>query len=354
MALGAALHHHGMRNIKRLAWWLCFLLACGWLVASGSNQVQQLASAHRSVPFYLLLSLLLAIPTSIVTLAVGFLLECLLVGWSRSSLKTLLEAPPSVRLDALAAAVQLLPHRLLSYILSLGLLYAVDTRLVHPRDASLTGHLPSWGIQVACFLMLQSLVGYWLHRLEHTIPALWSLHKFHHSADRMSILTTDRQTDLTRGLEEIVLLLFLGLSDPPLPKTGAASPLFVILVIYFIYRTFVRVNQYLCHSNLSTDYGWIGRWLIVSPRMHRLHHAKPPEYHNKNFTFDLVIWDRLFGTYATCGARAADHMSLGLDENPFNSGRSVKCVLRDYFVTSYVVFWRSLRQGFRAWLPARL
>jgi sterol desaturase/sphingolipid hydroxylase (fatty acid hydroxylase superfamily) len=304
-----------MRNIKRLAWWLCFLLACGLLAGTGSNQVQQLVNAHRGVPFYLLLSLLLAVPTSIVTLAVGFLLECLLVGWSRSSLKTLLEAPSSVRLDALAAAVQLLPHRLLSYILSLGLLYAVDTRLVHPADASLTGHLPSWGIQVACFLMLQSLVGYWLHRLEHTIPALWSLHKFHHSADRMSILTADRQTDLTRGLEEIVLLLFLRLSDPPLPKTGAASPL---------------------------------------PRMHRLHHAKPPEYHNKNFTFDLVIWDRLFGTYATCGARAADHLTLGLDENPFNSGRGLKCVLRDYFITSYVVFLRSLRQGFKAWLPARL
>src|ERR1700677_370901 len=145
-----------MRNIKHLAWWLCFLLACGLLVGTGSNQVQQLASAHRSVPFYLLLSLLLAIPTSIVTLAVGFLLECLLVGWSRSSLKTLLEAPSSVRLDALSAAMQLLPHRLLSYILSLGLLYAADNHLLHPADISLARHLPSWGIQVACFLMLQS------------------------------------------------------------------------------------------------------------------------------------------------------------------------------------------------------
>jgi sterol desaturase/sphingolipid hydroxylase (fatty acid hydroxylase superfamily) len=342
-----------MRNLKRVAWWLCFLLAWGLLMGTGSNQVQQLVNAHRSVPFYLLLSLLLAIPTSIVTLAVGFVLESLLVGWSRSSLKTLLEAPSSVRLDALSAAMQMLPHRLLSYLLSLGLLYAVDTRLMHPAKISLTGHLSSWGIQVGCLLMLQSLVGYWLHRLEHTIPALWSLHKFHHSADRMSILTADRQTDLTRGLEEIVLLSFLTLSDPTLPPPSAASPLFVIVVIHFMYRTFVRVNQYLCHSNLSTDYGWIGRWLIVSPRMHRLHHAKPPEYHNKNFTFDLVIWDRLFGTYAACDARAADRLQLGLEESPFNSGRGVKSVLRDYFITSYVVFWRSLRQGIRAWLPAR-
>jgi sterol desaturase/sphingolipid hydroxylase (fatty acid hydroxylase superfamily) len=344
-----------MGKIKRLAWLLAFLFACGLLVVTGSSQVQQLASAHRSVPLYLLLSLLFAIPAGIVTLAAAFLLEWLFVGWSRSSLKSLRDAPASVRLDMLSVAITLLPHRWLGYMLSLGLLYAADTYLLQPTNVSLTHLLPWWGIQVACLVVFQSFIAYWMHRLEHTIPALWALHKFHHSADRMSILTTDRQTELTKGVEQIVLFLFLALlSDPTAPKPNAASPLFGLVVIYFVYRTFMGVNHYLCHSNLGTDYGWIGRWLLVSPRMHRLHHATSPQYHNKNFTFDLVIWDRLFGSYASCDAVAASRMQLGLDDNPFNSGSAISCVLRDYFLTPYIVFWHAVRKGFKAWLPAAL
>jgi sterol desaturase/sphingolipid hydroxylase (fatty acid hydroxylase superfamily) len=343
-----------MGKIKRLTWSLCFFFACAALLATGTSQLQHLADAHRSVPFYLLLSFLLAVPTSIVTLAAGYLLEGLLVGWSRSSLRTLREPSASVRLDVLSIAMTLLPHRRLGYILSLGLLLAVDTHALQPPNISLTRFLPTWGIQVGCLLLLQSFIAYWMHRLEHAIPALWALHKFHHSADRLSILTAVRQTELTKGVEQILLLLSLALlSDPTAPKPGAGSPLFAIVVIYFLYRAFVRVNQYLVHSNLSTDYGWIGRWLLVSPRMHRLHHATAPAYHNKNFTFDLVIWDRLFGTYATCDAEAAGSLSLGLDENPFNSSGTIKGVLRDYFLTTYIVFWHALRTGLKAWLPAR-
>ena len=98
--------------------------------------------------------------------------------------------------------------------------------------------------------------------------------------------------------------------------------------------------------------GWIGSWLFVSPRMHRLHHATAPEFYNKNFTFDLVIWDRLFGTYASCDAKTAAELPLGLVDGPFNSSATIKGVLRDYFLTTYGLFWRALRKGFSAWRPA--
>ena len=60
--------------------------------------------------------------------------------------------------------------------------------------------------------------------------------------------------------------------------------------------------------------------IVVPPRMHRLHHARPASYHDRNFTFDLVIWDRLFGTYAAC-APGTDPLTLplGLEE------KSVQC-----------------------------
>jgi sterol desaturase/sphingolipid hydroxylase (fatty acid hydroxylase superfamily) len=344
-----------MEKVKRLAWLLCFLIPCGMLLLTGSSQLQQLLRTHGGLPSYLLLTLLLAIPTSVVTLAAAYLFEGLLAGWQGSSLRALLTESASVRLDILSILPTVLPLRYVGYILSLGLLYVSDTHPTRSGTFSLANALPWWGLQLGCFLLLQSCISYWVHRLEHMVPALWALHKFHHSADRMSILTSHRETELARGVEQILPLLFVALvSEPPAVKSAVgSSPLFAIAAAYFLYRTFIRVNQYLCHSNLTTGYGWIGRWLLVSPRMHRLHHAVSPEYHDKNFTFDLVIWDRLFGTYASCDAATASHIPIGLDDRTFNSGSSVKCVLRDYFLTSYLTFWEALRQGWRAWLPAR-
>jgi sterol desaturase/sphingolipid hydroxylase (fatty acid hydroxylase superfamily) len=343
--------------MKRMVWVLCFVFALALLAITGSTQLQQVAGVHGGVVFHTLLPLFLAIPVGVVTLASAYLLEGLLVGWSHSSFKMLGEASGSVRLDALAVMVDLLSLRHLGYILSLGLLYVIETHSTQAATVLQTRILPSWGIQVGCLLLLASFINYWVHRLEHAIPALWALHKFHHSADRMSILTSHRQTELTKRVEQILeslpFVIFAVVMEPTVPKPDATSALFPLVVIYFFYRTFIRVNQYLVHSNLVTDYGWIGRWLLVSPRMHRLHHAKAPEYHNKNFTFDLVIWDRIFGTYAACDAAEAGAISLGLDENPFNSSGAIKSVLRDYFLTSYIVFWQALRNGLKAWMPPR-
>jgi sterol desaturase/sphingolipid hydroxylase (fatty acid hydroxylase superfamily) len=345
-----------MRKIKLFAWLLCFIFVCGLIVLpAGRGPLQHFVSAHPGVPIYLLLALLLAIPGNIATLVTAFLFEWLMVGWSRSSLKTVWEARASVKLDALSIAMTLLPLGRLGYILSLGLLFAIDTHSVKPQNISLTHFLPLWGIQVTVLVLFQSFISYWMHRLEHAIPALWALHKFHHSADRMSIFTSQRRTVLAKGMEEALLFIpALLLTDPIAAKPTLGSLSFAMVAIYAAFRIFIGINMYLVHSNLTTDYGWIGRWLLVSPRMHRLHHAVSPSYHDKNFTFDLVIWDRLFGTYATCEASAVAGIPLGLDDNPFNDRSTLMGVLRNYFLTPYLVFWNELRKGFKAWLPARL
>jgi sterol desaturase/sphingolipid hydroxylase (fatty acid hydroxylase superfamily) len=346
-----------VEKIKPLAFGgIGLLSAFGLLALTGSTQLQQLLTAHASAPLKLPLLLLLAIPTGIVTLVCAYLIEGAVLGWRNSSLRNLSEASGSVRLDVLCVVLEQLSLKRLGYVLSLGLLYVLETRSTQPLTL-LPAHLPpSWGLQVGCLLLLGSLISYWVHRLEHSIPALWALHKFHHSADRMSVLTSHRQTDFTRTVEQALAtfpLLLFAIAEPTAPKPGVASALFPLVAIYFFYRAFIRVNQYLVHSNLTTDYGWIGRWLLVSPRMHRLHHARAVEYHHKNFTFDLVIWDRIFGTYATCEAADVSEVPIGLDDNPYNHTGTVKGVLRDYFLTPYIVFWRALKDGTKAWLPMR-
>jgi sterol desaturase/sphingolipid hydroxylase (fatty acid hydroxylase superfamily) len=346
-----------MKKLKVLGWSASFLLACALVgVASSHVELQAIAGAHRDFRFYLVLAFLLAIPAKVVMLVAGYLIELLLVGWSESSLRLLLQPRASVRLDVLSIIVMLMvPLRHLGWLMTFGLLYLLESYAAHQPNYSLTHLISTWGPQMAAFLLLQSFVHYWKHRAEHAIPALWALHKFHHSADCMSMLTSARQTQLTKAFEVALVIVPLGLlTSPATPTPGVGSPLYVAVVVYLAYNAFLQVNGYLVHSNMTTDYGWIGRWLFVSPRMHRLHHATAPEYHDKNFTFDLVIWDRLFGTYAHCETAAeALALPLGLDENPFNNQNTVAGVLRDYFLTTYVEFWHELRRGFKAWLPTR-
>jgi sterol desaturase/sphingolipid hydroxylase (fatty acid hydroxylase superfamily) len=346
-----------MQKLKLLGCLISFLFACALVVlVRWHGELQNFAGAHRDVTFYLLLALVLAIPARIIALAAAYLLEVLLVGWSRSSLKMLWEPQASVKLDMVSIMVMLLlPHRRLGYLLSFGLLYATDAYAVRHVNISFTRFLSAWEWQMIFFVLFQSFLQYWMHRLEHMIPALWALHKFHHSADRMSILTSARQTQFSQGVEAGLVLLPMGLlTSPTAPLPAAGSPLFVVAVIFFVYQTFILVNGYLVHSNLQTGYGWIGRWLLVSPRMHRLHHAMTPAYHEKNFTFDLVIWDRLFGTYAMCDAATdVTTIPIGLDNNPFNNRNTIIGALREYFLTTYAIFWRELRRGLTAWQPAR-
>ena len=40
-------------------------------------------------------------------------------------------------------------------------------------------------------------------------------------------------------------------------------------------------------------------WILATPSHHRVHHAINPIYRDKNFGFVTIVWDRLFGTYAT-------------------------------------------------------
>jgi sterol desaturase/sphingolipid hydroxylase (fatty acid hydroxylase superfamily) len=343
-----------MGKIKLLAWWLGFVLV--WALVFVATQHRQLPifGAHRGWGLYLLVAVILAIPAKITVLGAAYLLELLQLGWSRSSLRMLWQPDASVRLDALSLLVMLLlPQRYLGYLLSFGLLYVIDVYTAHQTNFTLTRYLTTWVPQIACFVLFQSFLQYWKHRLQHAVPALWALHKFHHSADRLSILTSARQTQLTKGIESALVLLPAALlTDPTAALPGTRSPAFAFAVIYFGYNAFVQLNGYLVHSNLATDYGWIGRWLLVSPRMHRLHHAKSRAYHDKNFTFDLVLWDRLFGTYASCDT-AADALAtpLGLEKNPFHNSSRLTGLLREYFLTTYVVFWQELRKGFKAWLP---
>jgi len=137
-------------------------------------------------------------------------------------------------------------------------------------------------------LVLHDLWFYWSHRLEHRIPVLWAFHRIHHSDERMNTSTWARDHFLQNSWRAFFSIFTLGLIvDLDLAEAGKAalySNLFLMALSLFY------------HSAIRVRLPWLDR-ILVTPQVHRIHHAVDAGYHNKNFSDALPIFDIVFGTY---------------------------------------------------------
>ena len=57
-------------------------------------------------------------------------------------------------------------------------------------------------------------------------------------------------------------------------------------------------TQFWCHTEIIGPIRWLDPWLNT-PQNHRLHHARARAIADGNYGSNLMLWDRLFGTYRT-------------------------------------------------------
>lgn len=132
-------------------------------------------------------------------------------------------------------------------------------------------------------LLLYDLCYYWSHRLGHEVAFLWASHVVHHSSEHYNLATGLRQTfTATVGRWLFVLPLAL-LGVPP-------AMLLTVALIDLLY-------QYWPHTRLVGRLGWLDR-VLVTPSNHRVHHGQNDYCMDVNYGGILILWDRLFGTYA--------------------------------------------------------
>jgi sterol desaturase/sphingolipid hydroxylase (fatty acid hydroxylase superfamily) len=129
-------------------------------------------------------------------------------------------------------------------------------------------------------LLLFSFINFFYHWLNHRIPALWELHKIHHSATELTILTGPREHLVLGTLQILLYLIFFR------TETLFFSGL-------FLGRGLLNLFQ---HSTVDLRYGWLG-YLFISPHSHRIHHLKEESFYGKNLGTDFAIWDLIFGTF---------------------------------------------------------
>ena len=151
-------------------------------------------------------------------------------------------------------------------------------------------------ITLALFLAYE--FGYWLdHYLKHRVPALWELHKVHHTANVLTPLTVWRLHPLDGLIFSNILSVSLGVTN------GVANYLFGKLVTFFsigdtnvILVVFVHIYVHLQHTHLWIAFTGLAGRIFLSPAHHQIHHSNNPAHFDKNLGSCLAIFDWLFGT----------------------------------------------------------
>lgn len=129
----------------------------------------------------------------------------------------------------------------------------------------------------------EDLSYYWFHRLHHEVRVLWAAHVNHHSSTHYNLSTALRQPLLTPFTGPWFWMWLPLIGFPPWMVLTAQA----ISLLY----------QFWLHTEAIDKLGPV-EWIFNTPSHHRVHHGKNVRYLDKNHGGVLIIWDRLFGTFA--------------------------------------------------------
>jgi sterol desaturase/sphingolipid hydroxylase (fatty acid hydroxylase superfamily) len=142
----------------------------------------------------------------------------------------------------------------------------------------------AWLQFVTAFVLLDYSNYIW-HILLHKLPILWRFHLVHH---------TDKDLDITTAFrfhfgEMIGSVLFRGASILLI----GASPV-VVLVYEIVFEAATQFH----HSNIKLPFRFekILNYLIVTPRMHGIHHSVVKKETDSNYAIIFSFWDRIHKT----------------------------------------------------------
>lgn len=148
-------------------------------------------------------------------------------------------------------------------------------------------HVAAWSVpaQVVAYLVTTDFLGYWAHRFMHG-RRLWRIHALHHSSRSLNWFSGMRGSPL-----HMVLVLAPG---------AMMASMFLLTQNRWAFFTLLFIemaSQHFTHSNVRVPFARQLEWLIVTPRMHFVHHHREAAYGNANYGFYFSVWDHLFGTY---------------------------------------------------------
>ncbi len=140
-----------------------------------------------------------------------------------------------------------------------------------------------WWVWVL-ILFADDFTFYWHHRLSHEVRILWAAHVNHHSSQTLNLATALRQS-WGEQLYKFIWWLWLPLVGFP--------PLMMMMMM-----SISLIYQYWVHTELIIKMPKWFEFIFNTPSHHRVHHASNIRYLDQNHAGILIIWDRMFGTFA--------------------------------------------------------
>jgi sterol desaturase/sphingolipid hydroxylase (fatty acid hydroxylase superfamily) len=142
---------------------------------------------------------------------------------------------------------------------------------------------PGW-VQVPLLIVVADGLDYWRHRLEHQLAWLWPIHALHHDIDRMNVLKSSRGHFLDMLFRNFVCYAPLALAGVPRE-------------VLLTYAAAITVFGPIAHANVSLRVPRCLHRLVLTPQVHRIHHARSSSLSCSNYANVFPLWDRLFGTF---------------------------------------------------------
>ncbi|WP_425277061.1 sterol desaturase family protein [Beijerinckia indica] len=161
-------------------------------------------------------------------------------------------------------------------LISMPFIFVYDHRLID--FASTTS------ISIGILFLATEFQYYWQHRCAHRIRWMWATHAVHHSPTKIN-LTAAIRLGWTSNLSGN-FLFFLPLAWIGFHPVAIAA----MLGSNLLYQFFI-------HTELAPRLGPL-EWVLNTPAHHRVHHASNSSCLDKNYGGVLILFDRLFGTFA--------------------------------------------------------
>ena len=172
----------------------------------------------------------------------------------------------------------------LSHALSDGIAWLLVIGLFERLYAHRLFEMPEGWAAVPLLLLAQDFLYYWFHRASHRVRWMWASHVTHHSSERMNLSTALRQS-ITYPISGMWVFWL------PLAWMGF-RPEHVVLAVAMSLGF-----QFFVHTEAVRR---LPRWVEAvfnTPSHHRVHHARNPQYIDRNYAGVFIVWDKLFGSF---------------------------------------------------------
>ena len=163
-----------------------------------------------------------------------------------------------------------------------GSIFLIYVYLYQFKIMTVSELLPMWLVWVMTFIMID-FVYYWYHRCSHRVRFLWAVHMNHHSSEEMNFTVSLRQAWFgpISKVPFFIALPLIGFDPIITAVAGVASTLWGVFG----------------HTQWINRLGYL-EYVFITPSSHRVHHGSNECYIDINYVNLLIIWDRMFGTFA--------------------------------------------------------